>query len=73
MKKVTIERNTNETQITIQLNLDGTGQYQNQSGCGFLDHMLDLFTRHGRFDLQVSCKGIPGLITTTPQRILALP
>lgn len=57
MKKVTIERNTNETQITIQLNLDGTGQYQNQSGCGFLDHMLDLFTRHGRFDLQVSCKG----------------
>ncbi|PWN00189.1 MAG: imidazoleglycerol-phosphate dehydratase, partial [Massilioclostridium sp.] len=48
MKKVTIERNTNETQITIQLNLDGTGQYQNQSGCGFLDHMLDLFTRHGR-------------------------
>lgn len=57
MRKVTIERNTNETQISIQLNLDGTGQYQNQSGCGFLDHMLDLFARHGRFDLQLTCKG----------------
>lgn len=57
MRQVQLSRNTAETQITIQLNLDGTGNSQIQTGCGFLDHMLTLFSRHGRFDLQVSCTG----------------
>ena len=51
MREVTIERNTNETQIELTLNLDGAGRYQVDTGCGFLNHMLELFARHGRFDL----------------------
>lgn len=57
MRNVTFERKTNETDIALTLELDGTGIYQNQTGCGFLDHMLDLFARHGRFDLTLTCKG----------------
>lgn len=57
MRKVQIERNTAETQISAGLNVDGSGKYDIKTGCGFLDHMLELFTRHGRFDLNVSCKG----------------
>lgn len=43
-----LERNTNETQIELTLNLDGAGRYQVDTGCGFLNHMLELFARHGR-------------------------
>lgn len=50
-------RNTAETQIKISLNLDGTGSSSIRTGCGFLDHMLTLFAKHGRFDLTVSCQG----------------
>lgn len=57
MRNVEMTRNTGETRIGLALNLDGTGKYQNDTGCGFLNHMLDLFSRHGRFDLAVSCKG----------------
>ncbi|WP_130862009.1 imidazoleglycerol-phosphate dehydratase HisB [Bacilliculturomica massiliensis] len=57
MRNIEITRNTAETQIGLALNLDGSGKYQNDTGCGFLDHMLDLFSRHGRFDLAVTCKG----------------
>jgi imidazoleglycerol-phosphate dehydratase len=57
MRKCNIERNTNETKIKVELNIDGTGQYDNATGVGFLDHMLDLFARHGRFDLKVVCDG----------------
>lgn len=57
MRTKTIKRTTNETDISLTLNLDGTGQAQTESGCGFLDHMLTLFARHGRFDLSLSCKG----------------
>ena len=57
MRNIEITRNTAETQIGLALNLDGTGKYQNDTGCGFLNHMLDLFSRHGRFDLAVTCKG----------------
>lgn len=57
MRRVEIERNTNETRIQMALNLDGSGRYQNDTGCGFLNHMLDLFARHGRFDLTVRCQG----------------
>ncbi len=52
-----IERKTNETKITLELNLDGSGQSEVQTGVGFLDHMLELFARHGAFDLTVRAEG----------------
>lgn len=57
MRNAEIKRTTAETDISLKLNLDGTGASQCATGCGFLDHMLTLFARHGRFDLEVSCKG----------------
>lgn len=57
MRTSTKERNTSETKIKLALNLDGTGESSINSGCGFLDHMLTLFAKHGRFDLSVECKG----------------
>ncbi len=57
MRTSSIERNTNETKIALTLNLDGKGASEIDSGCGFLDHMLTLFAKHGRFDLTVTCKG----------------
>ncbi len=57
MRTATINRTTAETDISLTLNLDGQGQSQVDSGCGFLDHMLTLFARHGGFDLTVACKG----------------
>ena len=53
----TIDRQTRETQIHLELNLDGNGQGAWQTGVGFLDHMLELFARHGAFDLKVAAKG----------------
>lgn len=52
-----IERDTAETQISLSLNIDGTGASTISTGIGFFDHMLTLFSRHGRFDLEVSAKG----------------
>lgn len=52
-----IKRKTGETDIAVQLNLDGKGVSDIHSGCGFLDHMLTLFSKHSGFDLIVSCKG----------------
>lgn len=57
MRKAEVERNTNETKIRLTLELDGRGEYRVDTGCGFLDHMLELFARHGSFDLTVSCRG----------------
>ena len=57
MRTAEINRKTNETDIKLSLNLDGTGESETHTGCGFLDHMLTLFARHGGFDLTVSCKG----------------
>ena len=57
MRTSSIERNTNETKINLTLNLDGKGTSEISSGCGFLDHMLTLFAKHGRFDLTVTCQG----------------
>ena len=57
MRTASIKRDTNETKITLELNLDGTGRTDIASGCGFLDHMLELFARHGDFDLTVRCDG----------------
>ena len=57
MRNATLTRNTNETQITLNLSLDGSGKSNVDTGCGFLDHMLTLFAKHGRFDLEVTCQG----------------
>lgn len=57
MRKATIARKTNETDIALALNIDGRGTYQISTGIRFFDHMLDLFARHGGFDLKLRCKG----------------
>ena len=56
-RKALIHRKTKETDIRVSLNLDGTGTSKIQTGLPFLDHMLELFAKHGLFDLEVSCKG----------------
>ena len=57
MRKARIRRNTNETRIDLTLNIDGRGQYQVSTGIRFFDHMLELFARHGGFDLRLEAKG----------------
>ena len=57
MRNAQIIRKTAETDISLKLCLDGSGSSNIATGCGFLDHMLTLFARHGRFDLDISCKG----------------
>ena len=57
MRESVIARKTAETDITLKLNLDGKGVADIATGCGFLDHMLTLFAKHGRFDLTVRCTG----------------
>lgn len=57
MRQSEISRKTGETDVQVRLDLDGTGEYAIDTGVGFLDHMLELFARHGRFNLQVACKG----------------
>ena len=57
MRTAAINRKTNETDIRLTLNLDGSGKSEINSGVGFLDHMLTLFARHGRFDLTLVCDG----------------
>ncbi|MDO4545198.1 MAG: imidazoleglycerol-phosphate dehydratase HisB [Bacillota bacterium] len=57
MRRQKIVRNTRETQIELALEIDGAGAYEISTGCGFLDHMLELFTRHGRFDISLTCSG----------------
>jgi imidazoleglycerol-phosphate dehydratase len=57
MRKATIHRHTNETDIQLALNIDGRGTYKVSTGIRFLDHMLDLFARHGGFNLALTCTG----------------
>lgn len=57
MRIAEINRKTNETDITLKLNIDGKGESKIDSGCGFLDHMLTLLSRHARFDMELCCKG----------------
>ena len=57
MRETEIKRTTAETDIYLKINLDGTGESRIDSGCGFLDHMLTLFAKHGRFDLTLKCDG----------------
>jgi imidazoleglycerol-phosphate dehydratase len=57
MRRETIERNTAETKISVTLNLDGTGKYDNQTGVGFFDHMLDQLSRHSLIDMTIRAAG----------------
>lgn len=57
MRTSEINRKTAETDISLKLNIDGVGKSDINTGCGFLDHMLVLFSKHSRFDLSLSCKG----------------
>lgn len=57
MRTYEFERETKETKISLKLNLDGSGKAKINTGCGFLTHMLELFTSHGMFDLEVECDG----------------
>ena len=57
MRKAELSRHTAETDIQLTLELDGTGKSEIKTGCGFLDHMLELFARHGDLDLTVTCRG----------------
>ena len=57
MRQAEIARKTGETDIRLKLDLDGRGKADIDTGMGFLDHMLELFARHGRFDLSVTCRG----------------
>ena len=57
MRTAELTRKTAETDITLSLNLDGTGKYEIHTGVGFFDHMLNAFARHGSFDLTVTCTG----------------
>jgi imidazoleglycerol-phosphate dehydratase len=57
MRKATIARKTAETDISVEISLDGTGRYSNQTGVGFFDHMLDQLARHALFDLAVRAEG----------------
>ena len=57
MREAEIRRKTAETDIELRLRLDGSGSFQVSTGIGFLDHMLELFARHGNFDLELKCTG----------------
>ncbi len=56
-RSIDVARKTGETDIEMFLNLDGTGQYEVRTDCGFMKHMLELFARHGGFDLNIRCVG----------------
>jgi imidazoleglycerol-phosphate dehydratase len=56
-RRASFERNTTETRIAIDLTIEGQGRYKVATGIRFFDHMLELFTRHGAFDLDLACKG----------------
>jgi imidazoleglycerol-phosphate dehydratase len=57
MRTAKLMRNTSETKISLSLNIDGKGHYEISTGIRFFDHMLELFSRHGAFDLKLICKG----------------
>ena len=57
MRSSQIIRTTGETDVRISLDIDGKGKYEINTGCGFFNHRMELFTRHGRFDLSLRCKG----------------
>ncbi|MBX3473280.1 MAG: imidazoleglycerol-phosphate dehydratase HisB [Planctomycetes bacterium] len=56
-RQAKVSRKTGETDVHVELNIDGAGKFDIKTGIGFLDHMLELFTRHGLFDIRVACTG----------------
>ncbi len=57
MRQTTLTRSTAETEVSVEINLDGTGAYDNQTGVGFFDHMLDQLARHSLIDMTIRAKG----------------
>ncbi len=57
MRTATLTRTTAETDVTVEINIDGTGAYDNQTGIGFFDHMLDQLARHSLIDMKIRAKG----------------
>ena len=57
MRTATINRKTNETEVSLTINLDGTGEYKIATGVGFLDHMIDQLSRHSLIDMEITAKG----------------
>lgn len=57
LRSATIGRKTSETEVSVALTVEGSGKYDIKTGCGFLNHMLELFAKHGRFNLDIKCKG----------------
>ena len=57
MRKAQISRKTKETDIQVEINLDGSGEYDIQTGAGFFDHMLDQLSRHSLIDMKIRCNG----------------
>ena len=70
MREATVERNTTETQIAGFLRIEGSGLYQISTGIRFLDHMLELFAKHGAFDLNLSARGDLDVLAERGQRVL---
>ena len=68
-RKAQISRKTKETDIVLELGIDGTGASDIVTGNGFMDHMLILFSRHGLFDLKLACKGDTYIDSTTVPKI----
>ena len=71
MRTSTITRKTAETDISVEINLDGTGIYDNQTGVGFFDHMLDQLARHSLIDMKIRATGDLHLTISTPLRTWA--
>ena len=71
-RKAKISRKTKETNISVDLNIDGKGKYKIDTGIGFLDHMLEQLSKHSSMDMNIKAKGILTLIFTTLLKIREL-
>ena len=71
-RKGKVSRKTKETSINVEVNIDGKGKYQIDTGIGFLDHMLEQLSKHSLIDLKVKAKGDTHIVFITPQKIQVL-